>query len=206
MKHQARGFTLIELVVAMLITAILFAMGYGALQQAFKNRTAVEANAKRLEAVQYAVRTMVQDFSQLAPRPVRETIGEGYQPALVALVADATQVTFTRGGWANPAGIQRSNLQRVRYVLEDGKLRREHWLALDVLLDPPPRRRELLDGVRSFKVRFMNDGHNWQDSWPPNSISAMRSARELRWRPIAVEVTLELEDWGRITRIIEVAG
>ena len=30
--------------------------------------------------------------------------------------------------------------------------------------------------------------------------------RYLRWRPVAVEVTLRLTDWGTITRLIEVAG
>jgi hypothetical protein len=52
----------------------------------------------------------------------------------------------------------------------------------------------------------MNDGRNWQDSWPPPSLSNPPGEQWMRWRPIAVEVTLELEDWGRLTRLVEVPG
>jgi general secretion pathway protein J len=205
MRRQ-RGFTLIEIVIAVMITAILFTMAYGAIQQAIGNRERLQQNSTRLRAVQYTVRSLVQDFSQLAPRPVREPIGDGYQPALVTGGTDAAQVSLTRGGWMNPQGAERSTLQRVRYRLDDGKLVREHWLVLDASLEPEPVRRVLLSGVRSFKLRFYSDGRNWQESWPPASLGASRSEREQRWRPIAVEVTLELEDWGTITRIIEVPG
>jgi general secretion pathway protein J len=205
MRRQ-RGFTLIEIVIAVMITAILFTMAYGAIQQAIGNRERLQQNSARLRAVQFTMRSLVQDFSQLAPRPVREPLGDGYQPALVSGGTDLTQVSLTRGGWMNPLGGERSTLQRVRYRLEDGKLLREHWMVLDATLEPAPVKRELLGGVRSFKFRFYSDGRNWQESWPPASLGASRSEREQRWRPIAVEVTLELEDWGIITRIIEVPG
>jgi general secretion pathway protein J len=107
----------------------------------------------------------------------------------------------------NPVGVERSTLQRVRYALRGGKLYREYWTVLDAQLEPAPVSRELLSGVRLFKVRYMSDARTWQDSWPPATLGGgARPERELRWRPIAVEVTLELEDWGRLTRLIEVAG
>ncbi|HXC60500.1 MAG TPA: type II secretion system minor pseudopilin GspJ [Steroidobacteraceae bacterium] len=205
MKQQ-RGFTLIEIMVAVLITAILAVMAFEAMQQALQNRERIRVHAERLRAVQYAMRSLVQDFSQLMPRPVRVPLGDGFQPALLATTAAAAEVSFTRGGWMNPAGLQRSTLQRVRYAVRDGKLQRDYWLVLDATLDPQPRTRELLTGVKAFRLRFMNDGRNWQDTWPPPAISGTDDERWLRWRPIAVEVTLELEDWGRLVRIVEVSG
>jgi hypothetical protein len=44
----------------------------------------------------------------------------------------------------------------------------------------------------------MNDSRTWVDQWPPTGSSALRS------RPFAVQITLELEDWGHIVRVIEV--
>lgn len=204
--RRHRGFTLIEIVIAVLITAILFTMAYGAIQQALGNRERLQANSARLRAVQFTMRSLVQDFTQLAPRPVRDPLGPEHLPALLSGGAEQGQVVLTRGGWMNPMGAERSTLQRVRYRVEDGRLLREYWLVLDAPLEPAPVKRELLDGVDSFKLRFMGDGRNWQDSWPPASLGATRSEQELRWRPTAVEVTLELKDWGRITRIIEVPG
>jgi len=203
--RRQRGFTLIEIVIAVMITAILFTMAYGAIQQALANRERLQENSARLQALQFTMRSLVQDFTQLAPRMVREPLGEGHQPALAAVV-NSGQVTLTRGGWMNPLGAERSTLQRVRYRLENGTLLREYWLVLDAALEPAPIRRELIDGVRSFSLRFYNDGRNWQDSWPPASLSATPSETDLQWRPAAVEITLELEDWGRITRMVEVPG
>ena len=202
---RQRGFTLIEIVIAVLITAILFTMAYGAIQQALANRDRLTENADRLQALQFTMRNLVQDFTQVAPRMVREPLGDSHQAAVVS-AANSGQVMLTRGGWMNPLGAERSTLQRVRYRLEDGKLLREYWLVLDPLLEPTPVRRELIDGVRSFSLRFYNDGRNWQDSWPPASLSTTPSDTDLQWRPAAVEITLELEDWGRITRVVEVPG
>ena len=94
-----------------------------------------------------------------------------------------TLVTFTHGGWANPAGIQRPALQRVSYVIENGTLRR--------------------DKVKSVTLRYMDVSFNWRDQWPPTALVGDPTAN-LRLRPIAVEVTLELEDWGTIVRVIEI--
>jgi general secretion pathway protein J len=204
MKRPA-GFTLVELLVALFITAIIFSMGYGAINQALNGREAMKSSQERLNKVQSAMRILVQDFSQVAPRPVREPVGDGWQPALRAQQQAQELVVFTRAGWANPAGIQRPALQRVAYSLDTatGILRRIYWPVLDSPLSNEPRRRDLLDKVKSVTFRYMDDARTWRDVWPPQ-IDPSHPDKSLRARPVAVEVTLELEDWGRIVRIIEV--
>jgi general secretion pathway protein J len=204
--NRQRGFTLIEIMVAVVITAILAAMTFQAIQQAVENRTRIGQNAERLQALQFTLRSLVQDFSQATPRPVRESSGASYQSAVMSGAPVGVLVTLTRGGWMNPAGLERSTLQRVRYVLEDGKLRREYWNVLDAQLDPPPIPRVLLDKVKSVQLRYMSENFSWQNDWPPLTPGSTRTGTQLGWRPVAVEVIIELEDWGRINRIIEVPG
>jgi general secretion pathway protein J len=91
-------------------------------------------------------------------------------------------------------------------VLDGQVLRREYWATLDAQQLPAPRSRQLLADVRSVKLRFMDEQRNWQDQWPPANLGPDAAERALRARPIAVEVTLELLDWGVIVRLIEVAG
>lgn len=201
-----RGFTLIELVIAVLISAILAVMTFTAMREALDNRERIREGAARVQALQFTMYSLVRDFSQLEPRPIREPLGDGHQPALIAMPGTTTTVSFTRAGWMNPAGGARSTLQRVRYEVRDGALHRDQWRVLDAQLDPQPDTRALLQGVTGFSLRFMNDGRDWQDSWPPPAQGPSRTERELRWRPLAVEVTLELEGWGTITRLIEVPG
>ena len=223
---RRRGFTLIELVVALFITTIIFAMGYSALSQALINRKQVDEQAARLSNVQQALRIMEQDFELLQPRPVRDLSGSGYQSPLVlnqnlsagtsspgnaAASGNATQqglayISFTRGGWANPAGLPRSELQRVSYLLRDGKLIRQHLPELDTTGAVLVEERELLDQVEALSFRFMDDGLIWEDSWPTPIIARSSAHDLLRARPVAIEVTLKLKDWGTLVRKIEVAG
>jgi general secretion pathway protein J len=206
---RVRGFTLIELMVALFIAAIMFAMGYGALTQGLKSHETLKDQQARLLGLQTAVRLLEQDFVQLTPRPVRQAIGDDpAQPALQS-GTPGTQpvVALTRGGWANPAGAQRTGLQRVAYLLEDGTLKREYWTVLDPTLASTTVKRDLLEHVKAFSIRYMNVNRQWQDQWPPATVAgAIAQEIILRERPIAVEVTLDTEDWGTITRVIEIAG
>jgi general secretion pathway protein J len=211
MRARRQGFTLIELLVALFIAALMFAMGYGAITQALNSRDSLKQQQAHLLQLQTAVRLMEQDFVQLAPRPVRQAVGdEPAQPALQG-APPGTQpiVALTRAGWANPAGLQRTGLQRVAYLLEDGTLKREYWNVLDPTLASTTAKRDLLSHVKSVTIRYLDVNHTWQDQWPPLTSTVLvgpSMEATLRERPIAVEITIDSDDWGKIVRIIEIAG
>ncbi len=198
-----RGFTLVELLVAMFITAIMFAMGYGALSQAIEHRGSLTEQQTRLVEVQKAMRVIAQDFTQLAPRAMHEPLGDGMQPALLADGRSQGIATFTRAGWSNVAGLPRASLQRVRYSLDQGKLRREYWPVVEPMLATPPRHRDILTGVKTMRLRFYTATRSWSETWPVSQPAANEPSRELPW---AVEVTIDLEDYGVLTRLFEVAS
>jgi general secretion pathway protein J len=208
----ARGFTLLELLVALFIAALMFAMGYAAISQGLSSHDQLKVQQARLVELQTAMRVMEQDFVQLAPRPVRQAIGdEPSQPALSAAppgeAAGQPLVAFTRNGWANPVGLQRPALQRVAYYFENGTLRRESWYVLDPTLSSTTAKRDLLKHVKSVTFQFMDVNHVWQTIWPPTTVQGMVAVElSLRIRPIAVQVTIDTDDWGEVTRIFEVAG
>jgi general secretion pathway protein J len=197
------GFTLIELLVAISIFVVLGVLAYGGYNNSVKQTEIARASMKRLEQVQSTVRLITQDFEQLAPRPVRDVVGDTRLPSLMSASKGQQLLSLTRAGWTNPGGLPRSTLQRVSYVLEDDKLRREHLTVLDATLSNEPVKRELIDHVKSVRVRFMDNQKQWQEQWPPLNAAP---AAVTRLRPLAVEVTLELEDFGEITRVIEVDG
>ncbi|MGH8254543.1 MAG: type II secretion system minor pseudopilin GspJ [Steroidobacteraceae bacterium] len=228
-QPNAHGFTLIELLVAVLITTILFAMGYGALSQTLTGRKQVEDQSARLSALTQAFRVIEQDIELMQPRPVRDLLGNSYlgavyvdpnsqlsgntqiaasddSPGLSPAPNGVVQLSFTRGGWANPAGLPRSELQRVSYLVRDGKLVRQHVPVLDATAGTVSEERELLDQVEVLHFRFLDESQAWSDSWPSPALQRQTPAIQLRARPIAVEVTLKLKDYGVLTRIIEVAG
>ena len=117
------GFTLVELLVALAIFAILSVLAYGGYNAGVLSHEAARTSMERLKSLQTTVRLLTQDFEQISPRPVRDVLGDGRLPALSADKRDEYLFSLTRAGWTNPAGLPRPTLQRVSYVLDpDGKL------------------------------------------------------------------------------------
>lgn len=199
------GFTLVEVLVAIFIFAIVSAIAMGGYNELVKQSDIVDEGAQRTRAVQATMQRLNLDFTSLEPRPVRQPLGDGLVPALRADENGGGEslVELTHSGWSNPAGVPRSTLQRVAYRIEDGKLVRDYWLALDRTMSSEPQSAVMVDRVKSLKFRFMDPNRTWHDQWPPLGYSPA----EAPWvRPIAVEFTLELEDWGELTRLVEVSG
>jgi general secretion pathway protein J len=200
---RARGFTMLEVLVAMFVFAIVALMAYGGYNQLSRQDEIVDRNASRTRAIQSTVQRMSEDFAMIEPRPVREPLGDSIDPALRADKRTETLVELTRSGWSNPAGVTRSTLQRVAYRVQDNKLERAYWNALDRTMSAEPTSAVLLDQVRTVSLRFMDQNQSWHEQWPPLGYSGPDA---LRLRPIAVEITLDLEDWGKIVRLVEVSG
>lgn len=203
MRHQDRGFTLVEVLVATVILAILSVMAHRGVAE---TRLAVERTREhmtRVREVQRAVTLIAADFRQLAPRPVRALVGDGYRPALERDPNAINLVELSREGWSNTIGAPRGTVQRVLYVLENGTLLRRHWQVTDATLANPPISRELLTGVERVEVRYLGPSREWQTQWPSPGAPPQIA---LRSRPLAVEFVVVLADYGEIRRIIEVPG
>jgi general secretion pathway protein J len=106
-------------------------------------------------------------------------------------------LAVTRGGWPNPAGLPRSTLARVEWLLDDRQLLRQTRARPDAPDQVEPVRRRVLERVDAVDLRFQDAEGEWSPRWPP--LNAPDSAAML---PRAVEVTLELADWGEVRRLV----
>lgn len=203
MRGRQNGFTLLEILVATVIMVIMAVLAFRTVSEARIEVEMAEGHLDRLREVQRAMHLLTSDFRTAAPRPVRESIGDGYRAAVMRDPNSLGLVELTRAGWPNGAGMPRGTVQRVRYRLEERKLIREHWNVTDATLATPPIAREILQDVESVEIRYMNNGREWVAEWPP-----IGSAGDLglRLRPLAVEVTIVLDDYGELMRLIEVPG
>ena len=199
------GFTLLELLVAMGIFAIIGAMALGGLNAVVGQETQARVQTERLAALQRAMRLIATDLGSIQPRFVRDELGTRGELPLLADGRGDYLIRLTRGGWPNPAQLpHRGTLQRVQYRLEDGTLIREYWPVLDRVLGQEPRSEELLAGVRDATLLFFDaeqGSGEWQQQWPPLRNAGSSAGA----RPRAIQLTLELDDWGTIERLIEVA-
>lgn len=209
MRARAAGFTLLEVLIALGIFALIGVASWRVLDVLVSSEAAsarhAEAMRERLRALDWVRR----DLLQAVARPVRDEQGRELE-AMRFLEVDRG-LELTRGGWMNPRGIERSDLQRVAYRLgphpeagqEDSPhygddkqyLLRDVWLALDRTAETPRLTQALLPDVRLLEWRFLGNG--WQTRWPPASEGGRRDLTVL---PTLVELSIELEDGSTLSR------
>ncbi|HYW93902.1 MAG TPA: type II secretion system minor pseudopilin GspJ [Gammaproteobacteria bacterium] len=199
--RRRAGFTLLELLVALAVFALLAAMAYGGLDEVVRVREHTTDMLERLASVQTAFTFIEADCEQLAPREIRDQFGD-LHPAIVANPRNAYPLELTHFGWANPLSRPRSSMQRVAYEVKDHELYRVFWHELDRAPQAQPLKSAILDQVDGLDVRFLDVQRQWHSQWPPVNATSAQSAG----LPLAIRVTLELKDWGRITRTFNVAG
>ena len=196
----ARGFTLLELLVALAIFAVLATVTYGGLVTVLTQRAAVEQQAARLQDLQRSYRLLGRELAQFSARGIRDAYGD-VQPSL-QLGGQAPGLEFTQGGWLNPLGRPRAELQRVRYVLDQDRLLRFSWQVLDRAQDSEPLEQVLIEGVRSLQVRLLDEANEWHEQWPP---AALLPGQVAPAAPRAAEVVLELDDLGELRWLFRLA-
>jgi general secretion pathway protein J len=246
-RSASAGFTLIEILVALLILGIMSALGFGTYRAARISAQRTEESLKRSREIEFGMRVLVQDLAEAVPRPVRDILGQTRLPAMqgtggvgtlsnvttssgsgsssgmsfasqsftsqsfnsgsglgsVTSSSVASLVDLTRAGWSNTAGQQRSTLQRVSYSLVNDVLKRSYQINLDTVQGNQPVVQDLLSGIKAIQLRYLDGNQTWQSQWPPPGLAQPES---LWTRPAAVEIIIEFKDWGRIRRLIEVAG
>jgi len=204
---QQHGFTLLELLVAMAVFAVMAAMAYSGLDQVNRTRSITEQAADQLVELQRAFLFMARDVQQVVDRPIRNELGESV-PAFVGDIQNQNVMELTRTGWRPPLPelIHRSSLQRVAWGIEDDNLVRVYWNSLDRVVDTTPVKQIMLHGVKRVEVRFLAKNNSWQDRWPISTLSSDPNVPPDLSPPRAVEFTLESKDFGKIQRVFAVPG
>lgn len=194
MRRPSKGFTLLEVLVAITIFAMLSLAAYQVLQGVIRSSEISKKHSESLTELQRAMLIIEQDFTQIVARVSRQ---EGIDDEDLYTLSvgddlfdsDDQGIEFNRLGWANPLNLlPRSNILRVRYRLQDGELQRLYFLYPDTVNGQEPEQQTLLTGIESLSFRFWNN--DWQDTW--------ESKTSL---PEGIEVTFTGESFSEIRRV-----
>ncbi len=186
-----RGFTLLEMLVALAVFAVIGVMAGGILSGMVEMSEFTHQRGNALQQTQRALSVIERDVLQLAGRTVRNEFGASV-PALT--VGGETLAEFTRAGRRNPLGEPRAQLQRVAYVLRDDALLRLFWPVLDRADDTRPVAQTLLTEVENASF-VLHDAEGQEHAYWPSPSEGGEA------QPAALELRLRLEDQGHLKRL-----
>ena len=195
-----RGFTLLELLVALSIFSILSVMAYGGLHSVITTKQSIEKAADRVSEIQLVMMRISNDLRQAVKRKIRDEYGD-FLPAMQSSQSGDESMSWTRAGYRNPAQLIRSNVQRVSYKFDNQKLLRVTWSVLDRAQDTEAMETEVLTNIESIEWRFLNNKLEWVSEWPEDETTTEEAPL-----PKAVEFSFELQDMGKIRRLILLAS
>lgn len=193
---KQRGFTLIEILIALAVFAIIASFTSYILAQSFQVDKRLKIQREQKHKIELALILLRRETQQIINRPVRGN----EQSLFPGFIAHADTLEFTRNGDVNPnAAVQRSTLKRVAYLCYGSKLIRRTWN----LLDSPDRRQfrsqVLLDHVKSCGFTYMDYKHQSHSEW---KIIAGDKKDQLSPLPTSIICHLNLDNFGKVDIVL----
>jgi general secretion pathway protein J len=160
---RARGFTLVEIMVALLVLSLLALLSYRGLSAVLDAREHVRHETDKWQRVAVFFARFQRDVELAAPRPARHV--DGPVPAWRGAPADTARAQLEFSRFASTEGVDTA--RRIGYRL-NARNEIELWLwpALDVAPDTLPARYPVLAGVKTFELKYLNPALAWVDAWP----------------------------------------
>lgn len=190
---RSTGFTLLELVAALAIFALLSVMAYGGLDSILTTKRSVGEAQERMTQWQKGIFRLRSDLESAVNRPIRDEFGD-LQPALY--LNQRGGLEFTHSGRRNPLQLPRPALERVEYLLQEGQLYRRSWEQVDRVQGDEGLSYPMLDGVKELTWRYMDINGEWGEAWPPLNYGGPNpSAAGL---PRAVELIMITKSYGEL--------
>lgn len=185
------GFTLVEILVALAILALLATFAWRATASLVEGEAQLAGESRRWQTLDALFARIEGDVGAAVPRAVR--VPGGREPAWTGTIgADGqSSFAFTRAG-GDPAEPGAEGT-RIGYRLAGGAVEIAYWPHLDRAAGADPARYALADGIVRMEVRYADDDGEWTDRWPPERKDGL---------PAAIAIALTLAEGGRIERVM----
>jgi general secretion pathway protein J len=195
------GFTLIEVLIAIAIFALMAGVAYRGLTAILETRQRVDAENEKWRNIGLLFTRLERDLAVAVPRPIRDA-AKPYADALAGetvIVGEyGAQLAFTRMGSPDDTGVMGAP-QRVGYRIKNNNVEVLLWPVLDQAPRTVPEPNIIATDISDMTFRYLDNNQQWQSRWPPAGNYPTGS----HLLPNAVEVSITLTSGEIITRLID---
>jgi general secretion pathway protein J len=186
------GYTLIEILIAVSVFAILATMTSSSMYYAFNTKARLAEQAERLTALELAFILIERDTKQILLRNVRSNEMQSFP----GFVGESQYLELTRAGFANPNSAEkRSILKRVAIFCQNKNLMRRSWASLDTPDRKAYQDMILIKDLTHCRFSYLNQNLQTLSEWRANALQQNQQSEPL---PKAIQFNLTLKDWGNL--------
>lgn len=197
--QKSRGFTLIEVIIALSIFAVLSIIGYKGISSLIQTKVRVEIEDSKWQELILFFDRFELDVKQSVNRPIR-TRDDNVEPAWLGRPSfageDGAQLVFSRFGDPEQLGFL-MDTRRVGYRLHAGAIELLIWPSLDAAPSAKPEVFKVLTHVAQVTFGYLSADGQWLNSWPDITMNASQKS----FAPSAVQLMIKLETGEIVTRI-----
>ncbi|MBV1915802.1 MAG: type II secretion system minor pseudopilin GspJ [Pseudomonadales bacterium] len=194
-NHRSAGFTLVELMIAIVLFSILSVGSYQVLNSVINSHRKLSSHNEKFDALRRSINMLTRDLQQARSRTIINTYGE-QEGALILESSDPARLVLSTAGWANPLASPRGTVSRVEFFVEDEVLIKRRWLVLDAVDEDSFYDMPLVKGVLEFQIRALDSEQRWISYWPTTDMP-------LTELPQALEIELRVAELGSVKRVLE---
>jgi general secretion pathway protein J len=202
-KHNIRGFTLIEVIVALSIFAVLSIIGYKGVSSLIQTKERVEVEDSKWQQLILFFDRFESDVKQSVNRPIRAR-DDNVEPAWFGRPTftgeDGAQLVLSRFGDPEQSGFL-MDTRRIGYRLHDGAVELLFWPSLDAAPSAKPEVFKVLTHVAQMTLSYLSADGRWLNSWPDLAPTSQPTSQQKSFAPAAVQLLIKLESGEIVTRI-----
>lgn len=200
-KHKFKfklGFTLIELMVAITIFAIITVISYRTISSLITTKERLTNAQEKWGSVANAISLISDNLNKVIPLTIRGNSGE-ILPALLGLEKlnnkNDSQLEFTISGYIKDQIIGTISPKRIGFRFVQGNLYIVNWPVLNRVPLTISSAELILSSIKEFKIEYYGTDKRWYTNWP---ISDIQSKNVL---PRGIRLYMKLDSGEEITRV-----